>query len=146
MNPQAESGAGHGNGRTLPPDEFLRYVEAAGKEAKCRACGAPIPKGTKHLCFRFQDGAWRRSFRLCNLCLSKIAREAKKKGGEHAQANDKARPYAREGKPSLTNIALPGREFFDSLRSNIPARQETEETACPERGGRAFENGKEVTA
>jgi hypothetical protein len=146
MNPQAVTAAGNCQRQVLPPDEYMRYVEAAKREAKCRACGAPIPKGKKHLCFHYQDDAWRRRFRLCNLCLSKIIREATKKEGKRARANGTARPYAREGKPSLINIALPGREFFDSLRSNIPAQQETKETACSERGGRDFASDKEVTA
>ena len=142
MNPGAASPAG----RIMPP-EYMRYVEAADRTAKCRACGEPIATGTKHFCFRYQDAAWRRSFRLCNQCLSKIIREAAKKGVKRTQSDGTARPCAREGKPSLINIALPGREFFDSLRSDIPAYQETKEAACPpERGGRAFVCGKEVTA
>ena len=120
----------------LPPDEYMRYVEAARREAKCRACGAPIPKGIKHLCFRFQDSMWRRSFRLCNPCLAKIIREAKKKGKKQSTQNDAARPVAREGSPSLINVALPSAESFDSLRNEIEAHQEARETACAQKGGR----------
>jgi len=123
-------------GQTLPPDEYMRYVEAARREAKCRACGAPIPKGVKHLCFRFQDNYWRRSFRLCNLCLGKIISEAKKKGKKQSTQNDAARPVAREGSPSLISVALPSAEALDSLRSEMIAHQEDRATACAREGGR----------
>ena len=122
--------------QTLPPNEYMRYVEAAKREAKCRACGAPIPKGIKHLCFRFQDNSWRRSFRLCNPCLGKIIREAKRNAKKKSKQNDATRPEAREGPPSLINIALPSAESFDSLRNGIEAHQEARETACAQKGGR----------
>jgi len=130
----------------LPPNEYMRYVEAAKREAKCRACGASIPKGTKHLCFRYQDSAWRRSFRLCKLCLGKIIREAKRKEREQARGNDATRPEARKSTPSLLNIALPSAESFDSLRSEILARHEARETAFAQKGGRVLESDKEVMA
>jgi len=123
----------------LPPDEYMRYVEAARREAKCRACGAPIPKGIKHLCFRFQDSMWRRSFRLCNPCLAKIIREAKKKGKKQSTQNDATRPVAREGSPSLINVALPSAESFDSLRNEIEAHQEDRATARAQKGGRVHD-------
>jgi hypothetical protein len=130
----------------LPPNEYMRYVEAAKREAKCRACGAPIPKGTKHLCFRYRDGAWRRSFRLCNLCLGKIISEATSRERKPTKGNDATRPEARKRTPSLINIALPSAESFDSLRSEILARQEARETARAQKGGRVLENDKEVMA
>jgi hypothetical protein len=132
--------------QTLPPDEYMRYVEAAKREAKCRACGTPIPKGIKHLCFRFQDNLWRRSFRLCNPCLAKIIREAKKKGKKQSTQNDATRPVAREGSPSLINVALPSEEALDSLRSEMIAHQEDRATACAREGGRVLESDKEVMA
>jgi hypothetical protein len=132
--------------QALPPDEYMRYVEAAKREARCRACGAPIPKATKHLCFRFQDGLWRRSFRLCNACLGKIIREAKRKNKKQSKQNDATRSEAREGAPSLINIALSSAESFDSLRNQIEAHQEAKETAHAREGGRVLESDKEVMA
>jgi len=66
--------------RMAPPNEFRRFFEEARREAKCRACGSPIPRGAGHLCFRHWDGAWRKSFRLCGACLGKASREAGKRG------------------------------------------------------------------
>ena len=66
--------------RIAPPNEFRRFFEAARGQAKCRACGSPIPEGAGHLCFRHWDGAWRKSFRLCGACLAKASREAGKRG------------------------------------------------------------------
>ena len=122
--------------QSLPPDEYMRYVEAAKREAKCRACGAPIPKGTKHSCFRFQDNLWRRSFRLCNVCLDKIMGEAKSKERKPAQGNEATRPEAGREVPSLINVAVPSAESFDSLRSEVIAHREERATARAREGGR----------
>ena len=66
-----------GGRRGLPPDEYMRYVEAAKREARCRACEGPIEPGRLHFCFRYQDGAWRRKFRLCGSCIRRILQEVK---------------------------------------------------------------------
>lgn len=66
-----------GGRRGLPPDEYMRYVEAAKREARCRACGGPIEPGRLHFCFRYRDGAWRRKFRLCGSCIRRILQEVK---------------------------------------------------------------------
>jgi hypothetical protein len=55
-----------------PPNEFRRFIGTAKRWSKCRACGGPIEPGTLHLCFRYQDGAWRKKFRLCGFCIWKI--------------------------------------------------------------------------
>lgn len=96
-------------GRNIHPDEYMRFVNAASKQAKCRACGMPIPAGLNHLCFSYQDAGWRRSFRLCRACLEKIMRAIKRKPKP-------AKKIRKEPDAIAPNIALPGMATFDRIK------------------------------
>lgn len=123
-------------GRDMPRDEHMRFVDMARKQAKCRACGMPIPAGVNHLCFRYQDAGWLRSFRLCSACLNKIMRAIKRKPKPAKQARMKADVI-------VSNIALPDKAFFKGLGEAIessrpeaaqPASREGSADVCEQCG------------
>jgi len=54
-----------------------RFIGVSSRQTKCRCCGGAMEPGSWHFCFRYLDGSWRKSLRICSFCLFKILKEVK---------------------------------------------------------------------
>ena len=58
-------------------DKCGKFIDVAKRDSKCRCCDGLIEADRIHFCFRYQDGNWQKTLRICGFCLWKILTEVK---------------------------------------------------------------------
>lgn len=53
-------------------NKVLKYITTSSKDCGCSVCHKNIKKETPHYRFYYNDGNWRKMFKMCRDCIEKL--------------------------------------------------------------------------